>query len=228
CICHAADISNEESHMVASGNIAETSHKPSNNIRPNDNRNRMIVGGSNLTFITKIGNMPLTEYLTLFDVLVVPEYCVSLMHVHKRKSVGTGRQFGGLYYFDGNQGRELESSCIHNVYFLSKYTWHCRLGHPADQVLNVLKPNLLFDNDKSDVMCDICQRARQAREPFPLSDHVSTEIGELIHLDLWGHIRSLARLGMNLGVFMRRDGFRYFITIVDDFSRVVWVFLLKN
>nr|GEU28890.1 ribonuclease H-like domain-containing protein [Tanacetum cinerariifolium] len=34
-------------------------------------------------FITKIGNMPLTDYLTLFDVLVVPEYCVSLMSIHK-------------------------------------------------------------------------------------------------------------------------------------------------
>ncbi|GKB99882.1 ribonuclease H-like domain-containing protein, partial [Tanacetum coccineum] len=35
------------------------------------------------------------------------------------------------------------------------------LGHPADQ-------------------------AKQTREPFPLSDHVSTELGELVHLDLWG------------------------------------------
>ncbi|GJW03960.1 ribonuclease H-like domain-containing protein [Tanacetum coccineum] len=34
-------------------------------------------------FITKIGNMPLTDYLTLYDGLVVPEYCVSLMSVHK-------------------------------------------------------------------------------------------------------------------------------------------------
>ncbi|GKD45107.1 hypothetical protein Tco_1269752, partial [Tanacetum coccineum] len=34
-------------------------------------------------FITKIENMPLIDYLTLFDVLVVPEYCVSLMYVHK-------------------------------------------------------------------------------------------------------------------------------------------------
>ncbi|GJU50641.1 ribonuclease H-like domain-containing protein [Tanacetum coccineum] len=134
-------------------------------------------------FITKIRNMPLTDYLTLFDVLVVPEYCVSLMSVHKvardsklviafdelkcyilnqdlkaGKVLGTGRQFGGLYYFDGNQ----------------------------DQVLNVLRPNLLFENDKSDVMCETCQRAKQTREPFPLSDHVSTELGELVHLDLWG------------------------------------------
>ncbi|GKD80516.1 hypothetical protein Tco_1347355, partial [Tanacetum coccineum] len=34
-------------------------------------------------FITKIGNILLADYLTLYDVLVVPEYCVSLMSVHK-------------------------------------------------------------------------------------------------------------------------------------------------
>ncbi|GJV18940.1 putative RNA-directed DNA polymerase [Tanacetum coccineum] len=193
-------------------------------------------------FITKIGNMPLTDYLTLFDVLVVPEYCVSLTFVHKvardskliiafdelkcyilnqdlkaGKVLGTGRHVDGLYYFDGNQGIELKSSYSNNVCFLSKYTWHCRLGHPADQALNVLRPNLLFEDDKSDVICEICQKAKQTREPFPLSDHVSTEIGELVHLDLWGPYKVTSR-----------DGFRYFLTIVDDFSRAVWVFLLKN
>ncbi|GJW45176.1 ribonuclease H-like domain-containing protein [Tanacetum coccineum] len=53
------------------------------------------------------------------------------------------------------------------------------LSHPVDQVLNVLRPNLLFDNNNNmfDVMYDICQRAKHTREPFPLSDHISTEIG---------------------------------------------------
>ncbi|GJV78154.1 ribonuclease H-like domain-containing protein [Tanacetum coccineum] len=108
-------------------------------------------------FITKIRNIPITDYLTLFDVLVVPEYYVSLMSVHKD-------------------------------------TWHCRLGYPTDQVLNVLKPNLLFENYKSDVVCDVCQRAKQTREPFLLSDHISIEIGELVHLDFLGHIRSLVEM----------------------------------
>ncbi|GJX07701.1 cytokinin dehydrogenase 3-like protein [Tanacetum coccineum] len=79
-------------------------------------------------FITKNGNMPLVDYLTLYDVFVVPEYYVSMMSVHKvardskliiafdemncyvlnqdlrgEKVLGTGRQIGGLYYFDGNQ-----------------------------------------------------------------------------------------------------------------------------
>ncbi|GJZ13768.1 hypothetical protein Tco_0548998, partial [Tanacetum coccineum] len=34
-------------------------------------------------FITKVGNLVLTDFLTLYDVLVVTEYYVSLMSVHK-------------------------------------------------------------------------------------------------------------------------------------------------
>ncbi|GJZ40053.1 hypothetical protein Tco_0586616 [Tanacetum coccineum] len=34
----------------------------------------------------------------------------------------------------------------------------------------------------------VCQRAKQTREPFPLSDHVSSSLGDLVHLDLWGRL----------------------------------------
>ncbi|GKE89170.1 hypothetical protein Tco_1566645, partial [Tanacetum coccineum] len=72
--------------------------------------------------------MILTEHLTLYDVLVVPEYGVSLMSVHKMvrdnkflvafdeshcyvlpldlremKLLRISRQKDGLYYFDRNQ-----------------------------------------------------------------------------------------------------------------------------
>ncbi|GKC63622.1 ribonuclease H-like domain-containing protein [Tanacetum coccineum] len=143
-------------------------------------------------FITKIGNMPLTDYLTLCDVLVVLEYYVTLMSVHKvarysilviafdemhcyvlnqdlraGKILGTGKQIGGLYYFDGNQ------------------------------VLDVLKSTLNFDNKKSGLICDTCQRAKQTKEPFPLSDHVSTELGELVHHDLWGPYKVTSKDGFS-------------------------------
>nr|GEY53054.1 ribonuclease H-like domain-containing protein [Tanacetum cinerariifolium] len=85
-------------------------------------------------FINKIGNMPLTDYLIVYDVLVMPEYCVSLMSVYKvardsklvafdemhcymlnkdlraGKTLRTGKQIGRLYYFDGNQGSPSTSS----------------------------------------------------------------------------------------------------------------------
>ncbi|GKB83940.1 hypothetical protein Tco_0950835 [Tanacetum coccineum] len=60
-----------------------------------------------------------------------------------------------------------------------------RLGHPAYLVLNVLKKSLQIYNDKN-LCCEVCQRAKQTREPFPLSDHVYSSLGDLVHVDLWG------------------------------------------
>ncbi|GJW44303.1 ribonuclease H-like domain-containing protein, partial [Tanacetum coccineum] len=91
------------------------------------------------------------------------------------------------------------------------------LGHPVDHVLDVLRHTLSFDNKNTELICDTCQRAKQTREPFPLSDHVSTELGELVHLDLWEPDKVTSR-----------EGFKFFLTIVDDFSRAVWVYLLKS
>ncbi|GKD93507.1 ribonuclease H-like domain-containing protein, partial [Tanacetum coccineum] len=55
------------------------------------------------------------------------------------------------------------------------------------------------------------------REPFHVSDHKSKKLGELIHLDLWGPRK-----------VSTRERFKYFLTIVDDISRVVWVYMLKT
>ncbi|GJY04600.1 ribonuclease H-like domain-containing protein [Tanacetum coccineum] len=144
--------------------------------------------------ITKVANMLLNENLTLYDVLVVPEYSVSLMSVHKvardsglivdfnenkyfvlpqdlreMKILGTGNQIDGLYYFnDETQGINFgfeKPKCN-----LSKYIWHNRLGHPSNQVLKVLKHDLAFDNSDID-HCEICQKSKQTREPFPLNDY---------------------------------------------------------
>ncbi|GKA92937.1 ribonuclease H-like domain-containing protein [Tanacetum coccineum] len=66
--------------------------RPSNsgNRRPNVNvidisKLRIKVSHPNGTeaLITKVGNMKLTEHLTLYDMLIIPECCVSLMSVHK-------------------------------------------------------------------------------------------------------------------------------------------------
>ncbi|GKB50819.1 putative RNA-directed DNA polymerase [Tanacetum coccineum] len=45
----------------------------------------------------------------------------------------------------------------------------------------------------------------------------TTNIGELIHLDLWGPYKVVSK-----------DGFRYFLTIVDDYTRAVWIYLIKT
>ncbi|GJV21726.1 ribonuclease H-like domain-containing protein [Tanacetum coccineum] len=192
--------------------------------------------------ITKDGNMILTKHLTIYDLLVVLEYCVSLMFVHKvardskfsdcfdesncyvlpqdlreMKFLRIGRQKCGLYYFNGNQGTNLGCKNSRFTCNLSKDIWHCRLGHPSDQVLSALKNDITFEKDNEVKACDICQKAKQTSEPIPLSDHSSTSLGELVHLDLWGLYKMASR-----------EWFKYFLTIVNDYSRAVWVYLLKS
>ncbi|GJZ31830.1 putative RNA-directed DNA polymerase [Tanacetum coccineum] len=193
------------------------------------------------TFISKIGTLKLKNGLILYDVLVIPEYCVTLISVHKlakdnkifvafdesrcyllnqdlnlKNVLGIGNQCGGLYYLDSegmncNKNDSFVKSC------LSQHDWHCRLGHPADPVLSVLKPDLKIDNTKQTEYCETCQRAKQTRESFPLSDHTSSSLGDLVHLDLWGPYKVTSP-----------EGFKYFLTVVDDYSRAVWLYLIKT
>ena len=44
----------------------------------------------------------------------------------------------------------------------------------------------------------------------------STHAFELVHSDVWGPFHTSI------------DGFKYFVTFIDDFSRVTWVYLLKT
>ncbi|GKC29124.1 ribonuclease H-like domain-containing protein [Tanacetum coccineum] len=135
------------------------------------------VGHPNRTeaFISKIGNLKLSNGLTLYDE----------MDLNLKNVLGTGDQCEGLYYYN-EQGTRVNKSNLSFQCLLSQYDWHYRLGHPAKPVMNVLKKSLIFDKSNKDLCCEVCQRAKQTREPFLLSDHVSTSLGELMHLDLRG------------------------------------------
>ncbi|GJZ51662.1 retrovirus-related pol polyprotein from transposon TNT 1-94 [Tanacetum coccineum] len=64
-----------------------------------------------------------------------------------------------------------------------------RLGHPADQVIDVLHDDLQMTSRSHVSPCDICHKAKQTREPFHFNDHKSSVVGDLVHLDLWGPYR---------------------------------------
>ncbi|XP_071688885.1 uncharacterized protein [Rutidosis leptorrhynchoides] len=156
--------------------------------------------------VVKIGNLKISNNVILYDVLVIPEYC----DLKAMTTVGTGSQSGGLYLFDDHDLNVVGLSCNVCVHLVSAQLWHARLGHPSVQVLKVLKQKLNLKDIQENCPCDICHKAKQVREPFPLSDHKSQELGDLIHLDLWGPFK-----------IQSRDGYKYFLTIVDDFSRGV-------
>nr|GEU84246.1 hypothetical protein [Tanacetum cinerariifolium] len=59
-----------------------------------------------------------------------------------------------------------------------------KLGHPADQVLNILKAKLDLKKDSGDNICDVCHKAKQTRDSFLLSEHKSKVLEQLAHLDV--------------------------------------------
>ncbi|CAH9092150.1 unnamed protein product [Cuscuta epithymum] len=99
----------------------------------------------------------------------------------------------------------------------SSLIWHLRLGHVSNTVLKELShqykeiPFTSFDN------CDVCHFSRQKRLPYPNSTNKSQRFFEKIHVDIWGPLSTTSI-----------DGFRYFLTIVDDFSRFTWIHTLKH
>lgn len=189
--------------------------------------------------IDKIGNLPLSRNLTLFDVFVIPDFNVNLLSVHKlcrdskcsvlfdeyncvvqdsrsKGTVDTGSESGGLYYMKSCPSGIISSKANSARCFVSKLTWHSRLGHPADPALNVLKNSLNFNSDALPP-CEVCHKAKQTRVPFPLSHKTTSSLGDLVHLDVWGPYRVVTV-----------EGYRFFLTIVDDFTRATWVYLLES
>ena len=59
--------------------------------------------------------------------------------------------------------------------------------------------------------------AKQKRLPFTSHNHLSPNAFDLIHIDIWGPFSVSTPTGQ-----------RYFLTIVDDHTRVTWVYLLQH
>lgn len=95
--------------------------------------------------------------------------------------------------------------------------WHWRLGHPSHERIKSLATDFDFISCSNKCLCHICPLAKQAKLPFPVSSIRTRAPFELIHCDLWGRF-SVPSL----------SGAHYFLTIVDDFSRCTWVYLMRH
>lgn len=94
--------------------------------------------------------------------------------------------------------------------------WHKRLGHPSN---DVLKHMLSIDeNERTEITnYEVCAKSKQHRQPFLLSETRSERAFELMRLDMWGPYSETSI-----------SGARYMLTIIDDYSRSSWTFLLPR
>ncbi|CAH9141104.1 unnamed protein product [Cuscuta epithymum] len=101
--------------------------------------------------------------------------------------------------------------------------WHNRLGHMSNRGLEILHKSGCFGKDSVSPIpfCESCVLGKQHKVTFPSSPYPNptkcTSVLEYVHADVWGPA-SVSTHG----------GKRYFLSIIDDFSRKVWVRLLEH
>lgn len=102
------------------------------------------------------------------------------------------------------------------------HTWHRRLGHRDPDVVRSISTNGLADGMKVvdcnvREVCQCCIKGKMARKPFPKQcDRGSKAILDLVHMDLCGPMASTP------------SGNKYFLSIVDDYSRMSFTYLLRK
>ncbi|GKC59833.1 transposable element [Tanacetum coccineum] len=97
--------------------------------------------------------------------------------------------------------------------------WHMRLGHAGEKSLNFLiKQGLLKGPSSCKLdLCEHCINRKMTRVKFRTTIHKTQGILDYVHSDVWGPSKT-----RSLG------GRHYYVTVVDDFSRRVWVYTLKT
>jgi len=164
-----------------------------------------------------------------------PDFCV-FQDLYTGQVKGIGKEDHGLYILTRgpNQApRKLVNSSMSSrshshstsvaksivlpsLHCESADVWHKRLGHaPIDIIKRHKSLSALSSKDNSH--CTVCPLAKHTKLPFPLSTTLSKGVFELLHCDIWGPYK-----------VPTYNGKRFFVTVVDDYSRYTWVFLLAS
>jgi len=208
--------------------------------------------------VTITGDIHLSSHLTLHNVLFVPDFRYNLLSVAKfladnqccttfypsycvfqdlstKLSVAVGKQASGLYTVDPSS-RDTASS--HTVAVSKDFSpinssanvpsnnsvachsesldvLHARLGQTSFSKMQHIpscKPLL-----SKSFSCDTCVMAKLHELPFNKSYISTTHPFQLAHMDLWGPYRIISVTGA-----------KYFLTIVDDFTRNTWTQMLHD
>jgi transposase InsO family protein len=131
-----------------------------------------------------------------------------------------GIKRGTLYFLQGSTvtgSAAVASSVVHQDDLTR--LWHMRLGHMGERGLQILsKEDLLGGHKiKSLEFCEHCVFGKLHRSKFPKAVHRTKGTLDYIHSDCWGPSR-VESLG----------GHRYFMSVIDDYSRMTWVIMMKH
>ncbi|XP_074315655.1 uncharacterized protein LOC141651863 [Silene latifolia] len=204
--------------------------------------------------VTQVGTMHIRQGIVLHNVLYIPDFKLNLLSVGKllcdngflisfdvdkcliqdlvhKDIVGIGQRTDGLYKlksdlldlsqsaqnkFSNNISLQGHNICTCKANSSGKVQlFHAHLGHTSLSKMKHIEG--INCNGINNIQCETCVLAKMHQLPFNRSNSRPLHAFDLIHIDLWGHYRHATFTGAS-----------YFLTIVDDHTRVTWNFLLKD
>ena len=143
-----------------------------------------------------------------------PFHCV-FQDLHTGQRIGLGHKNGrGIYELVSDTPSPGLLALFSNSSATSSISWHRRLGHPCLSIFKQTLPWLSL----TEFVCESCQRGKHHRSTYPARDSLpSFRAFDLIHCDVWGPSRVPSPSGP-----------LYYIVFVDDYTRVSWVYLIKD
>lgn len=183
-----------------------------------------------------------TRNLMLNDVFCVPAINRNLISVHKfcdtndvevyfnsfsfgvkdmrtGKLLAKGEPKNGLYEWPPVFSKSKSNLIVSHTVCTSQSLWHRRLGHPSAPVIRFLLKSLnkssMSVNDS--FHCESCKCNKMHKVPFSESSVTSSAPLELLYSDVWGPAPVCSM-----------EGFKYYLIIVDHFTKYVWLFPLKK
>ncbi|KAL8135853.1 hypothetical protein AgCh_010456 [Apium graveolens] len=112
--------------------------------------------------------------------------------------------------------------CLKSVIKNDSWLWHLRYGHLGFSGLKLLSKTKMVDGlpeiNEPENLCEACVKGKQHRQSFPVGKSWRARMPlEIIHTDIAGPF-DIPSLGGN----------RYYLTFIDDFSRKIWVYIIKE
>lgn len=135
--------------------------------------------------------------------------------------VALGERRGGLYVLSETESVSVAAAQNHTVN--CQHTWHRRFGHRDPAVLERIQNEDLATGMKLvncgvKIVCEECLEGKMARLPYPQqAERKTTEPLQLIHTDLCGPMSNVTP-----------GGKKFFMTLIDDHSRYVVMYLLSD
>lgn len=168
--------------------------------------------------------LDLKRNLIFFGMFVDSGCCSSIrnscMSIHRNNNILLiAKKISSLYILGGIAITNSMNTTVSIAMSSTIEKWRLRLAHLNTRYLKHLEKHGMLGKDIITDMniCELCVLGKQHKNPFGVRIHTLRDILEYIHADLLGPKRCSTK-----------GSCKYFLCLVDDFSRKVWIFWLKN